>query len=326
MKGYLREYGLIVVVILLGIVGYAIVRENKSELLTGSLDTIRNRLVAMVDDVSGREAVARHFDQFQEKVMAHEVPPEEVENIAANVLNLSNSGSTLTPEQAALMLEFASSAAEVTLRPPAAPVEPAALAALADRLESMIAFDVEVHEAMADRQADRQELTQHIRYRVEEGLRIDIDPAMTEAMKQRLASQVDRLEKRKMVVWRRNMAEEIRAERERARYELRSVAALKRRPPREVRVAMKRLESLKHLEVLGYRPMLSDSVKREITIHIEGALAEIGEDLEAVLVDQEDLIEEHLDAVEDILEEVEDQLEELEEEIEEEEEDDDNEQ
>ncbi len=347
MKSYLREYGLIVVVIVLGVVGYAIIRENRSELLTNSLDTVRSRLVEMIDDVAGREAVAKHFDEFQEKVMAQEVPPEEVENIAANVLNLSNSGSTLTPEQAALILEFASTPAEVTLLPmpaapsdttlpplveaaprpptppaPPAPVEAADLDALADRLGSMIAFDVEVHEAMPD----RREMARHIRYRVDEGLHIDIDPEVAEVMKQRLPSEVERLEKQKIIVWKRNMAEEMRAERERARHELRSVTALIKKPPREVRMAMRQLESLKHLETLGYRPLLSDSARQEIKVHLEVALTRLSEDLEIVLVDQEGRIDVHVEAVEELLEQIEDSLDDLEdelEELEEEDEDDD---
>ena len=118
MKRFLREYGVVVVVIIAGMVGYTIFYENKEEILTGSLDVIRERLVAMIDDVSSRDVVARHFDRFQEKVLAQEVPPAEVANIAANVLNLSNSGSTITPEQAALMLEFADETAARAFDPP----------------------------------------------------------------------------------------------------------------------------------------------------------------------------------------------------------------
>ena len=323
--------------------GYAIMRETNSDLIHGSLDKIGARLVAMIDDVAGQETVAEQFKAFQEKVRAQEVPPEEVENIAANVLNLSNSGSTLTPEQAALMLEMAASAPEATLlptpaapgdttapapplaaaspRPPTAPAPPAPVDrdALAERLEAMIAFDVEVRQAMAE----RRDVARHIRYRVDEGLHIDIDAEMAEEMAQRLAGHLERLEKRKMVVWKRNMAEEIRAERERARYELRSVEALKRRPPpREVRMAMKNLESLKHLETLGYRPLLSDSIKREIKVHLEEALVSLSEDLNVELADREDLVEEQLDAVEEILDAVQESLEELEEDAEEEDDDD----
>lgn len=269
--------------------------------------------------------------------MAQEVSPEEVENIAANVLNLSNSGSTLTPEQAELMLEFASAPAEATLLPvamapdgatpptptapptapapatPPTPIDPTRLAALAERLASMIAFDVEVHEAMADRQANRRDMARHIRYRVDQGLHIDIDAEMATAMTQRLASRVERLEKRKMIVWKQNMAEEMHADRERARHELRSVEALKKHPPRQVRMAMHHLESLKHLEALGYRPLLSDSLKQQITAHLEAALAGLGEQRVGVPADQEDFIEQHLDAVEELFDEIADSLDVLEE-------------
>ena len=84
---------------------------------------------------------------------------------------------------------------------------------------------------------------------------------------------------------------------------------------------MRQLESLKHLETLGYRPLLSDSIKQEIKVHLEVALTRLGEDLEIVLADQDEVVEEQLDAVEDLLDEIEDTLEELEEEAEEEDDD-----
>ncbi len=349
MKSFVREYGVVVVIIIAGMVGYTIFHENKQEILTSSMDALRDRLVAMVEDVSGRQAVAQHFDRFQEKVLAQEVPPEEVANIAANVLNLSNSGSTITPEQATLMLDIASSAQEVTLlptpnlaespetdeteetlplvavapTPPSAPtaVEPVALDELGDRLESMLAFDAEVHRVMNEHSADRRDMVHHIRYRVDEGLHVDINADMDEGMKERLAREVERLEKRKMVVWQRNMAAQVQAERERARRELRSVEALRRRPPPAVRVHVKELaslESLKHLESLGYRALLSDSVKHEIKVSLEGALAALGHDLEVAMKDSEGDLEGQQEALQDYLEEVQDVLEDLSEEIEDE--------
>ena len=333
MKRFFREYGLVVVLIALGMVGYAIFRENK---LDGSLSEIRARLVEMIDE-SSREAVARHFDRFQEKVLAHEVPPEEVENIAANVLNLSNSGSTLTPEQATLMLDMASSAVEVTLlpspadtdatpplaavapRPPAPPppVEPVALDALGERLESMLDFDGEVRRVMDARRVDRRELARHVRYRFDEGLHIDIDVDMDEAMKQQLAQQVEQLEKRKMIVWKQNMDEEMRAERARARRDLRTVTALRRRPPPDARVAVQHLEALKHLETLGYRALISDSVRHEINVQLEGALAALEKDLRATMAEQEGDVDEQMETLEEFLEEVEDAMEAFEEAMEE---------
>jgi hypothetical protein len=108
-----------------------------------------------------------------------------------------------------------------------------------------------------------------------------------------------------MVVWKRNMAGEIEAERGRARHELRSLAALKRRPSPEGRVAVQHLESLKRLEALGYRAMLSDSLRHQINAGIEAALEALEEDLEASMEAQEEVVEEQMEE----LEEIEDMLE-----------------
>lgn len=119
VKKMLREYALVIVVIIVGLVGYGIFREKKHDILAASLDAVRDRLVAMIDDEASRRLVAVRFDRFKERVLANEVPPDEVANVAANVLNLSNSGSTITPEQADLILNFAALAPEATLLPEA---------------------------------------------------------------------------------------------------------------------------------------------------------------------------------------------------------------
>lgn len=352
MNKLLREYGLIIILIVVAMVGYLVVRGNEEDILARSLDGIRNRLVAMVDDVASREAIAAHFDRFKGKVLAKEVSPEDVEHVAANVLNLSNSGSTITLEQAELMLDMASSVSEATLLPTPAPPEPSEsdptppavvapptpptprgsprptaaptprdLSDLGERLETMLVFNVEVEKAMDERQGRRAEMARHIRYRVEEGLHVDLDMAMTDEMKQRLAREAQKPERRRMaVVWKQNMAEEMQIERERARRELRSVEALKNRPNRDVRVEvavgdLESLESLKHLESIGYRALLSDSVHRVIMVHLEEALEAAHEDIEEAMEAQEEVREDQMEEWEEYLEEIEEALEELEEEL-----------
>ncbi|MCH8961036.1 MAG: hypothetical protein IH820_06845, partial [Bacteroidetes bacterium] len=83
MNKLFREYGLIIILILVGIVGYLALRGEEQNILAHSLDGIRNRLVAMVDDVASREAIAVRFDRFKDKVLGQEVSPGEVENMAA---------------------------------------------------------------------------------------------------------------------------------------------------------------------------------------------------------------------------------------------------
>lgn len=353
MKNWLREYGLISLVIIVAMVGYVIYRQDRQDILATSLDVLRDRLVMIIDDAASRQVVAAHFDQFKQRVLSQEVTPEEVENVAANVLNFSNSGMTITPEQATMMLDLASDVPEVTLlpvsgeeasddtleaspppavaptptvrpapspRPAAAPVKPNDLNALGERLETVLAFDAQAQKAMDGRRG-QPEMGQHIRYRLERGLHVVLDEEMTPEMKRRLAREAQKLTERRMaVVWKRNMAEEMRAERERARRELQSVTALQKRPPREVRVAvhnLKALETLKHLEMMGYQSMLADSVRREIKVHLEVALEALEKDLERAMEADGAAVEAQMESLEGFLEEVEKSLEALEEEVEE---------
>ena len=50
MKNLFGEYGLIIILIVVAMVGYLVVRGNEEDILARSLDGIRDRLVAMVDD------------------------------------------------------------------------------------------------------------------------------------------------------------------------------------------------------------------------------------------------------------------------------------
>ncbi|MFQ5568051.1 MAG: hypothetical protein ACE5G0_00165 [Rhodothermales bacterium] len=342
MKGLVREYGLIVIIIILCMVGYWLFRENKGGILDYSLDVIGERLIAMVDDEASKQLIADRFFRFKDRVMAREVAPEEVEHVVANVLNLSNSGATLTAEQAELMLQFASVEPEETLLPvpdlsetaggiepapsdsieapdlsstlaavtpeppapsdapePLEPVEIEDLNALGDRLESMLSLNEVIQEAIEERAAQRQELVQHIRFRFDNGLHIDIDAGMSDEMKRvefkRLAEEVQKLEEKRMVVWRKNMGDEWRAERERVRHELRSVVALRGRQPRLARRTMERikyLEALKHLEEMGYRPMLSDSLREVFEEQFEAAMERWEEALDAQLEEIEEAAKE----------------------------------
>ena len=54
MKNLLREYGLIIILIVVSMVGYLVVRSNEEEILARSLDGISERLVVVVDDAASR--------------------------------------------------------------------------------------------------------------------------------------------------------------------------------------------------------------------------------------------------------------------------------
>lgn len=78
--------------------------DRREEIIDYTLDMLGNRLVQLASDDASKDEIAASFARFSERVDRNEVSPEEIETIAANVLNLSARGALITPEDAQLML------------------------------------------------------------------------------------------------------------------------------------------------------------------------------------------------------------------------------
>jgi len=108
MKSLFREYGFLALLVGMGIGVYFLYARSGGGLLESSLDSIALRLQDMVERPEDKAYVADVFESFRQKVRTHEVSPEQLERVAANVLNMSRSGSQLTPEEAKILFDIAS--------------------------------------------------------------------------------------------------------------------------------------------------------------------------------------------------------------------------
>lgn len=122
MKSIWKEYGLILLLIVVAVGGYLIVDRNKEDILAYSLDAIGTRLVSLVDDDVAKRRIALAFESFKSRVANDEVSQEQVELVAANILNLSTSGARITPEDAELILNLNEEALLADLPVPASGV------------------------------------------------------------------------------------------------------------------------------------------------------------------------------------------------------------
>jgi hypothetical protein len=106
MVRIVREYGLIVVLIIVGIASLLFYRARDAGVLEQALDQFGVRLMSVVHDEESRAGVEHLYTMFRERVLRKEVTPEQVELLAVNILNLSNSGQTLTAEEAEGVFEI----------------------------------------------------------------------------------------------------------------------------------------------------------------------------------------------------------------------------
>ena len=290
MRKYLKEYGLIVILVAVGITGYLLYLQNKEDILSYSLDLIGEQLISMVDDADSKERLATRFASFKERVLENEIAREQVENIAANVLNLSISGSKLTPMEAQLVLdmpfmtditELPSSALDANVPEPAdiestsppdarrpprfrGNMDTRERRQLGERLQSIIALNTQVHEIAGKNREDAMVISGGVRYDFENGLQVTIDETLRDSFRKQLlegfADEIKKLEDDKLLIWRQNLSEQLRRDRAKFRAEVRLTRAMERAQQEGDRTATEGLDvivSLKHLEGLGYHSALN---------------------------------------------------------------------
>lgn len=104
MKSALREYGVILTLIAISVTGYYLFTQNKEDILSYSLDILGTKLVNLMGDDASKLQVAQAFERFQERVANQEVSSDQIQFVAANVLNLTQTRSKISAEEAEILL------------------------------------------------------------------------------------------------------------------------------------------------------------------------------------------------------------------------------
>ena len=227
----------------------------------------------MVPDNSDKSTVKNLYDNFVKQAAAKKVAPEQVEYVAANILNLSNLDTTLTPEQAEAVVKFSleeplklerineksealkttSEKAHVTMI-----VEPPSLKeipqekwnALGVRIQELNKMNDELNLAMRDQAREKREEHLHLHYRIDNGLQITLDPRMKEKLMhkkyRRLSKDIRRMEDKHLLEWRKNFTKEM----EDMRLELNELRKLKKLEELGKLEELKKLKGLESLEAL----------------------------------------------------------------------------
>ena len=240
-------------------------KESKSNVLEYSLNLLGDKLMAMVPDGEDKAAVKSIYDKFVKQAEAKEVAPEQVEQVAANIFNLSNLDRKLTPEQVEAVMAYSLEMPSILDRPeekagelPSTPqekfVEPRKDARfskkmvhenwmkLGQRIKELNEFDDEMKKAMRQDEREKQLL---LHYRIEPGLKVILDPEVRlklEQMKnQQLAREMSKMEEKRLLEWRQNFQDEM----ENMKKELSKIQEL---PELE---HLKNLDQFKELKALG---------------------------------------------------------------------------
>jgi len=150
----------------------------------------------------------------------------------------------------------------------------------AERIKSAYEFNSEYQEAMKQYHKKLPDQRLQMKFHVDNGLKIAIDANLKQDFDRKrfkkLQEEIKKMEKERIIVWRKNFREEMKKERERLACELESLKNLKELEKLEALKgleALESLEALKSLEVLQHIPVINaDSIR----IMVEKSLEEAG--------------------------------------------------
>ncbi|NOZ60987.1 MAG: hypothetical protein GXO74_04855 [Calditrichaeota bacterium] len=210
-------------------------KESKSNALDYSINLLGERLLGMVPDSLGKSSVASLYNNFARKVNQREIPPEQVEKVAANILNLTNLDTVLTPAVAAAALNLSTAKTNIAARekngqserqigmpaniqaPPSSAREWEKLGA---KLKEMYQVNQEISDVSRQRKATMPAaVSPPILFHFNKQIRLAVDPAFLKQLEaardEKLLAKLKKLEKANLLDWapevKSNLAE-VRAE------------------------------------------------------------------------------------------------------------------
>lgn len=289
-----RKIGPLLLVLIISAIIYLVFyaeKEVRQDVLEYSLNLMGNKLLAMVPDGVGKNKLNELYEGFKQKAKQGNLAPEQIENVAANILNVSNTETSLTPQQAEGVLRSAmmaptpriSAVPDKAHEPkgppqPTIPLKPERLEALGERVKTMFEFNEYMHNTMKKHALKQREMASQIHYQVRDGLSLALDAGLRAHMNEQdfrnLAKEIKYLEGEQLLEWRENLSEELEREMEEMKGELEALdESLEELKRQQISEPLEELESLKSLEHLEYIPVINaDSIRKLV----EKSLREAG--------------------------------------------------
>ena len=102
----LSDFGFVIILIFIIAVGaYWIMVQLQQDYLDKYLGLLGDKLITMVPESSEKESLAELYNQFKQKVETKEIAPEQVEEIAAGIFNLSLISDSISLAEARTLIE-----------------------------------------------------------------------------------------------------------------------------------------------------------------------------------------------------------------------------
>lgn len=282
MNENLRNAGILTLLFLAVLAIYFLTNQAHSGGLDEYMVRLGDKLLTMVPDGSGKDALADAYGDFAEKVRRREVEPERVERVAAGILNASIASDSLSPEQAEALLNLAAFVPVDTIKAPQSKMPAPAKPARSDweRLDKRIRTVYEFNETMAEKRKAiaplQQSVTGTMVFRVEPDLTVTIDQALQDALSQKemqkVAEEIRRMEHQEIIVWKKDFQKELQEQHAQMKIEL--------------RIMQQELEKLKSMQINIVLPEIVksveslDSLNIPIPVNLDSIMEEVEKSLE----------------------------------------------
>ncbi len=211
--GLILSLGLIIVV-----AGYWFVKEVPVYGVEHYVDLLGDKLVSLIPKEEDKKEVAAIYEQFRTQVKEKKVKPEDVEQVASAIINLSNASDSLSRDEAEALLRVAV---------PKFAVDSIGLVHVPDVEASPEEWE-ELHERLSGVYQIQESLKDHAivtpkgpkpQYRVDEKLNIIVDNRVRKELEK---ARIEELDKQKQLFWRDSVAEDMEKNLEKLEIELRA--------------------------------------------------------------------------------------------------------
>jgi hypothetical protein len=201
---------------------YFIMQKFNSESINHYLDFLGSKLMAVIPEDKNKEEIVQLYDQFKQQVEDKKVAPDQVEKLAAEILNLENLEDSLRLHKVKETMELALNVpipgeTDKTMNPGHPekgtymphPEDEQKWRDLAEHLKKVFIFEKKLEEKEKQKELINRQLFQYdtnLQVIIDSQLRTDLlrnsDQAMVKAIKE--------LEKQKWLVWKDNYERELR--------------------------------------------------------------------------------------------------------------------
>jgi hypothetical protein len=201
-----RDFGLILSLgLIIVIAGYWFVKEVPMDGVEHYVDLLGDKLMTLIPKDQDKEEVAAIYNEFKTKVKEKKVSPENVEQVASAIINLSNASDSISLSEVETLIRIAV---------PAMSVDSVGLVQIPDVEASPEEWE-ELNKRLSGVYHIQESLEDHVivapedprpRYRVDKGLNVIVDNRVKKEMKR---AQLEELEKETQLIWEDSVAEDM---------------------------------------------------------------------------------------------------------------------